>query len=104
MKNTELQIQWRERISTYRKSGLSAKVWCDEAGVSFSSLKYWITRLNKANPKPAETKWTQVNIVDTAPLVSSTIIIHVGVARIEVLSGFDKALLTEVLKVAKSIC
>lgn len=104
MKNTELQIQWQKRVSDYKKSGLSARVWCDEAGISFSSLKYWITKFNKANEKSGKTKWAQVEIIDTAPHVSSKIIIHVGAVRIEVLSDFDKALLTDVLKVAKSIC
>jgi hypothetical protein len=43
-----------------------------------------------------------VEIVDSTSTAKITV--HVGVARIEVERGFDKAVLGEVMRVAASIC
>jgi hypothetical protein len=105
MENPELQEKWLEIITAYRGSGLTAVEWCEVTGCTIGRLKYWITKFNKAKQQPLDdTKWTQVEIVDANPPQNTAISIHVGAARIEVASGFDHALLADVLRVAVASC
>ena len=122
MENPELQEKWQEIIAAYRKSGLSAVEWCEITGCTIGRLKYWITKFNKAKQQPFEehhlplavnpnddfgvirTKWTEAELVDEDPPQSTAISIHVGAARIEVTSGFDHALLADVLRIAVGSC
>jgi len=43
-KNHEL---WESRVNDYRTSNKTARLWCEQNNITLSSLKYWITRLNK---------------------------------------------------------
>jgi len=103
MENPELQEKWKEIIAAYRGSGLTAAQFCEVTGCTTGRLKYWITKFNKATQQPLEeTKWTQVEIVETNPpqVQSTAISVYVGAVRIEVASGFDHALLADVIRVA----
>jgi hypothetical protein len=44
------QELWRLRINDYRSSGLTALEWSSQNSFSLSTLRYWITRLNKKQP------------------------------------------------------
>ena len=48
--------------------------------------------------------WSRVEVVDSNPASASGISVRVGIARIDVESGFDKAVLGEVMRVAAAIC
>jgi hypothetical protein len=103
MENPELQEKWREIIAAYRSSGFTAAQWCEVTGCTIGRLKYWITKFNKATQHPLEaTKWTQVEIVEANPPTGTAISIYVGATRIEVASGFDHALLADVLRVVST--
>jgi hypothetical protein len=104
MKNRkELQETWRRRIADYRDSGLSASEWCEKSGVPISSLKYWITRINKIDSvsNPGDVGWSEVVISETD---RAGIVIRIGRFCIEVQDGFDVKMLADVLKVTGSIC
>jgi len=104
MENTELQKQWQKRITDYRNSGLTAVAWSEKNDCSVVRLKYWIMKFNRAAKKSDETKWAKVEIVDANPIQISSISIYVGAARIEVSSGFEAALLEDVLRSAVRAC
>ena len=102
MGNTELLNEWRERIEDYRRGGLTMIQWCEKTGYSIGQLKYWIAKFNKLARESEAGGWTRVNVVDSNSTAKITV--HVGVARIEVERGFDRAVLGEVMRVAASIC
>ena len=97
--NDDLNRQWERRIADYRASGLTAAAWCAREGITVSQLKYWIQKARKAAKEVGAPKWTRVEVAPESP-AASKITINVGAARIEVESGFDSLLLSEVLRVA----
>ncbi len=103
MENVELRKQWDVRIADYRSSGLTATVWCERNGVTLPQLKYWTQKKRKEAKDVGGVKWTRVDVkpVSAAP---SKIMISVGAARIEVESGFDAAMLAQVLCVVTTSC
>ena len=104
MGNVELLNEWRERIEDYRTGELTMLEWCEKTGYSIGQLKYWITKCSKLARKPETSGWARVEIVDSNSTAASKITVRVGVARIEVEPGFDRAILAEVMRVAASIC
>jgi hypothetical protein len=102
MRNTQLQEEWRERIEDYRTGGLTMIQWCEKTGYSMGQLKYWIAKCNKLARKSEAGGFALVEIVDSSSTAKITV--RVGVARIEVERGFDRAILAEVMRVAASIC
>ena len=104
MGNAELLNEWRERIADYRTGGLTMIEWCEKTGYSIGQLKYWITKCNKLARNSEVGGWARVNVVDSCQGSCAGVTVRVGVARIEVEPGFDKAVLGEVMRVAASIC
>lgn len=104
MENVELLKEWQDRIAEYRASGLTKVAWCANAGYPVKRLQYWIARANKLARASEMRGWTRVEVADSTPASSSGISLRVGIARIEVEPGFDKAVLGEVMRVAASIC
>jgi hypothetical protein len=102
MENTELLSEWRERIADYRTGEMTMIQWCEKTGYSIGQLKYWITKCNKLARESKASGWARVEIVGSSS--PSNITVQVGVARIEVERGFDRAVLGEVMRVAASIC
>ena len=102
MRNTELMNEWRERIEDYRTGGLTMIQCCEKTGCSIGQLKYWIVKCNKLARKSEMGGFARVELVDSNP--TARITVCVGVARIEVERGFDRAVLGEVMRVAASIC
>ncbi len=113
MQYSSLFCEWESRVLDYRRSGLKAAEWCALNGFPVPRLKYWITRINKltkdTDPIPEKLcsqnddhSWATVNIVDDNR--NSNIAICIGSARIEVRSGFDKSLLSDVLQVVTRSC
>ena len=102
MKRTQLLGQWQERITEYRASGLSAVRWCEKTGHSVWQLRYWVKKIDRLTGSSDTPGWAKVEIANGTGC--SGITVCVGVARIEVESGFDRRVLGEVLKVAASIC
>jgi len=105
--------EWKVRVDEYRQSGLSASKWCVLNDFSVHTLTYWITRINKLTkdtiPSPEKLcsqnddhSWATVKIVDDNR--NCKIAICIGSARIEVSSGFDKSLLSDVLQVVTRSC
>ena len=39
--------KWAERISEFKSSGHSQRVWCAESGIKRSTLRYWLERLDE---------------------------------------------------------
>ena len=113
MRQSRLFREWEPRVRDYRQSGLKVADWCALNGLSMSKLRYWIAKvievsesgksnLAKTDDQNVGFGWAAVEIVDTNR--SSGIAICIGAARIEVSSGFDKSLLSDVLQVVARSC
>lgn len=113
MQHSDLLVEWESRVLDYRQSGLKAVDWCALNGFAVHRLKYWITKVNRIS-KDTDAKqedagsqnggfgWAAVEITDSHS--TSGISICIGGARIEVKSGFDKSLLSDVLDVVTRSC
>jgi len=97
------QLSW-DRL---RGTSISRPTYLASKGTE-NQLKYWIKKARKLSEDLGQT-WAQVEISDIDPLAqcalsSSSIIVGVGSARIEVRPGFDPSLLSEILRVVAATC
>jgi hypothetical protein len=88
------EAKWVERVRAWRASGESARDFANRHGFAESTLHGWSSRLSRPDtpgflrlvPRPA------------AAAAPSEMIVEVGPARIRVASGFDAALLEDVVR------
>lgn len=113
MRQSRLFREWEPRVRDYWQSGLKVADWCTLNGLSVHKLRYWIAKVNEVSEAGKSNLarngdqsvgfgWAAVEIVDSCK--SSGITICIGAARIEVTSGFDKSLLSDVLQVVTRSC
>jgi len=104
---------WFGLIQEMYSSGKPQKKWCEEKGVNFYTLKYWIQKLSsKAKPiveqvSDNETKWLKVAVTpesDMIPQSSDKIEVSIGNFRVFVPESFNKESLTSVFEVLAKIC
>ena len=95
---------WQSRINEYRASEKTAKQWCEENNISSSTLKYWITRLNKEQSLSVNN--TEVNNTEFVPILSSnndnrmasSATIRLGKISIDIVDGCQPSLIVTVKK------
>ena len=103
----ELRKQWEERVAEYRSSGLSVTEWCKERDLKPHQLRVWLRKF-----KPAEnavglvpSKWMALEIGSPGSHDSANcLLVKVGHAVIEVRSGFNPSLLSEVVRSLSAVC
>jgi len=81
--------------------------WCERHQVTPSQLWYWMRKLQKAEqptPPAGRPQWVSLHLDETASDEASALLVKVGVATIEVRAGFDPSLLTEVVRMLKTLC
>lgn len=108
MLHSKRHIDWAARVAEYSVSDLPMREWCEQNNCTENQLKYWIKKARKLSEDLGQT-WAQVEVSEIGPLAqcalsSSLIVIAIGRARVEVRSGFDPSILTEVLRVVASVC
>jgi hypothetical protein len=99
---TETETKWSERVREWRASGKRAEEFAEGRGFKASTLRFWASNLRRvtAGEKALASSKPQVQMVRvlTRPSRSdATIEVTVGAARVVIRSGFDRALLREVL-------
>lgn len=108
MTNAKRRRQWQALVTDYRASDLSTRAWCEKNSVTDHQLRYWLNKIGATSQGAAS--WSCVELVDEGvgpnlPKCSNVagpdvgVAVHVGAARVEVRSGFDAKLLSEVLRV-----
>lgn len=100
----------RALVEAWRASGLSGAAFCRQHDLRAQRLHYWRERLGypikqvgderrPAMPRqPTTDGFVQVVVGPTAPIASTHVDIVVGDAVVRVRSGFDSALLREVVR------
>lgn len=99
-----------ERITDYRCSGLSMSAWCAANQIKREQLKYWLRKskedVSSGSPTPS-TRWVPLTVANPSDtrVSTSSLVVRIGQASIELHSGFNPELLREVVHaLEKSPC
>lgn len=107
MTRAERQKEWDNRIAQYRDSGESVKEWCAANNVKADRLWYWLRKYktNKDAPLFKSNQWLPVEVREYSPTgQDNSLMIRVGEACIQVKTGFDPALLSQVVRALATLC
>lgn len=86
--------QVKKEVENFKQSGLSKKDYCQKQGISFNSLQWTITRLNRHEKKPGSKEvikksgFTCFELVK--PIETKPIMVHYGPAKIELPDNFSE--------------
>lgn len=101
----ELRQQWQDQVNTFRASGLSATKWCAEHNLKLHQLRYWLRQFpmrssESTHLKSSTQRWLSVQTDSATSILNDAgaLRVHVGVAVIEVQSGYDPVLLTQLVQ------
>ncbi|MGI6227154.1 MAG: IS66 family insertion sequence element accessory protein TnpA [Peptococcales bacterium] len=103
--NTELRKKWESRVAAFKASGQSSKEWCEVNNLKINQLRYWVRKLRSTNePTMKSPQWLSVELdKPEASIQNNSLIVRVGKVSIEVKSGFDPSLLSDVVKTLTDI-
>ncbi|GEA17573.1 IS66 family insertion sequence element accessory protein TnpA [Moorella sp. E306M] len=108
MTKAERQALWETRIAEYKKSGQRVREWCaTHEDVSPKQLWYWLRKYKNQDVVSSgkSNRWLPVEVTDQTSIEQGhTLLVKIGPASIEVRSGFDPALLSQVVKVLVALC
>ena len=101
--NKEKRELWQQRVQDFLSSGQTAKSWCEENGFPYNQLNYWLRKLRSADSVPAldSPRWVHM---DTAQSLNSGVSLRIANVDLEIKSGFDRQVLTDVILALMSIC
>jgi hypothetical protein len=87
--------KWEARVRAWRTSGQDASSFAAGKGYEASTLRWWSSRLGRA-----EEPVRFVPVIARAPTsqAQGDVVIEVGSARVRVTTGFDGALLAQVVR------
>lgn len=123
MTHANRRRQWQARVVDYHASELTMREWCLKNGFRVDQLRYWLRKSRKTgyidnqSPLNQVQGWACVELIDEdanpammptktnrTATVGAQVTVRVGAAMIEVRSGFDSALLSDVLRVVVATC
>lgn len=104
MTREEKRKEWTRKVDLFEKSGLSMLEWCEENGEVYNSLRRWkeIISGNKQTVNTSEDKWVSIDI-PAAKTYNKSIKVSINEFTVEIDTGFNKDLLTDVFKVLKTV-
>ena len=106
MMKVERQREWDARIAEFRASGQSTKEWCAAHDLKPYQLWYWIRKhktIDTPSARPSE--WLAVEVSDLGLVDQrSALLIRVGQATVEVKPGFDRMLLSDIVRTLSALC
>lgn len=106
-KKEERRQKWAERIQHYETSGQTMKAWCDAQGVTKDTLRYWLRTLKPRSAR-AKTAAPFVPLALNEPAGTTgggaSLLLQIGVVRVEVRDDFDPKLLREVVAALEPRC
>jgi len=106
MTKAERQKKWENRITAYKASGRSTKEWCAAHDLKPHQLWYWLRKHQLADSQTGmSSRWLPVEFSDPEPENhTSSLLIKVGQATVEVKPGFDPTLLSEIVRTLAALC
>jgi len=92
---------WSERVAAAQQSGMSAKHWCEQNGISVNRFYAWKHSLSQSQKDSSEPGWLSALVCDRVvtheQCEQECILVRVAGAVIEVHHGFNPTLLREVV-------
>jgi hypothetical protein len=61
-RRTAASERWRQVVEEYRRSNLRQREFCQRAGISISTLNWWLTKARRAGDVPAPRALTEVRL------------------------------------------
>lgn len=106
MNKEQLRKDWELKIVKFKESGKSQSAWCREQNINLRTFNKWYVNSRK---KPDEvgkmTAWLSLKKdISNLDVQDSKINVRVGMAIIEISSGFDTILFSDVVKALKKLC
>lgn len=96
---------WSGRVRAWKASDKTAQAFAEGQGFEASTLRYWASRLRRLPPPPpspaprTSVRLARVVRTESPGPRSDAIVVEVGLARVSVRAGFDRATLIAVLEV-----
>lgn len=97
-KNRYSQEERDSLLKAYKCSGKPQKQWCEESGISLSTLRRWLKNGSKAE----KITWSPVNVIRTEE--ENTLELQIGKVRINIGVKADMELLEKVLRTVMPLC
>jgi transposase-like protein len=106
MTQAEIRQVWKARVEAYKASGQSTAKWCDAHQINRRHLWYWLRKYKETTQqqKPSSPQWASVEVAPTPLEPSKTLQVKIGAASIEVKPGFNRALLSDVVRTLQGLC
>jgi hypothetical protein len=102
------QYEWEVRVSDFKASGLKMTHWCAANHVDLEQMKYWIRKFKNAaisSTLSSAQTFIPLTAIDSATRTgTSSLVVQVGLASIELRSGFDPQLLREAVAALSRSC
>jgi hypothetical protein len=102
------QREWEVHISDFKSSGLKMTHWCSANHVNLEQMKYWTRKFKKVSavvaisPSPTFVPLTAIKPASCKAIPS--LVVQVGLVRIQLQSGFDPQLLREAVEALSRPC
>jgi transposase-like protein len=91
--------KWSHILKEQAESGLTAGKFCEKHGYAFHQIRYWRQKLRSGAKAPRFAPVVKSNESPRSRIESkSSLVVTIGNLRIEISSGFDRKLLTDVLQ------
>ena len=105
--NQELTEHWQQHAQAFQSSGMTRRRYCELKQIKPYQLDYWRKQLRKPDlPVRSSTKsWIPLQLKNDREIEhQSGILLRIGRLTIEVSQGFDRDLLSEVIRVVGPVC
>lgn len=97
---SDTKSTWRQRVASWRASGLTADEFAAQQGVVAGTLKWWASRLKREEPTQSAPVVRMARVIRTSapPVARGTVIVDVldARARVTVEAGIERATLDAV--------
>lgn len=99
---------WARRVSEWRRSGLTSQAFSAGRDFSAGGVRHWAYRLGKTRKQTRAKPVRMARVLRVAaaaprtivaPAVDAPIVVELGVAKVSLRAGFDRATLDAVLDV-----
>lgn len=112
MTKEDNRIEWRARYDSWKESGISAAKWCRNHGLKDHQLYYWIQKFEHdessvVNEKAhSKMEWMTVNVDEsiTSSTSNEPLFIHFGSISVEVRSGVNLDLVSDIVDIIQKQC
>lgn len=99
---TETETKWSERVREWKASGRTAREYAEGRDFKASTLVYWASCLRTGiggapRAKKRDPHVRIVRVVPSSVRSEDAIVVAIGAARVAVRTGFDPALLRQVV-------